>query len=73
MAAVGFSISGIPGPPLGPSYRITTTSPLFTFPSRMPSLAANSDHQRQLAEPLKTNPSFPVILATEPSGANISI
>ena len=30
MADVGFNISGIPGPPLGPSYLITTTSPFET-------------------------------------------
>lgn len=27
MADVGVSISGMPGPPLGPSYRITITAP----------------------------------------------
>jgi hypothetical protein len=27
MAEVGVSISGMPGPPLGPSYRMTTTLP----------------------------------------------
>lgn len=27
MAEVGVSISGMPGPPLGPSYRMTTTEP----------------------------------------------
>lgn len=27
MALVGVSISGMPGPPLGPSYRITITAP----------------------------------------------
>ncbi len=31
-ALVGLSISRIPGPPLGPSYRITTTSPSLIFP-----------------------------------------
>jgi hypothetical protein len=29
MADVGFSISGIPGAPLGPTLRITTTSPFL--------------------------------------------
>ena len=32
-AEVGFSISRIPGPPLGPSYRITTTSPGTILPA----------------------------------------
>jgi len=33
MTDVGESISGMPGPPLGPSYLMTITVPLFTFPS----------------------------------------
>ena len=53
---------------MGPSYLITTTSPFFTFPSPIPLFAANSE-SKTIAEPLKTNPSFPVILATEPSSA----
>jgi hypothetical protein len=32
MADVGLSISGIPGAPLGPTLRITTTSPARTWP-----------------------------------------
>ena len=35
-AEVRLSISGIPGAPLGPSYRQITQSPAATFPSVMP-------------------------------------
>ena len=38
MALVGVSISGMPGPPLGPSYRITITAPC----ARMHSIQASS-------------------------------
>ena len=37
MAEVGASISRIPGPPFGPSYRITTTSPGLISPDRIAS------------------------------------
>ena len=66
MAAVGFNISGMPGPPFGPSYLITITSPVFTFPSPIPLLASYSE-SKTIADPLNIKPSFPVILATEPS------
>ena len=42
MLAVGASISCMPGPPRGPSYLITTTSPAFTLPSRIPAAADSS-------------------------------
>ena len=41
IAAVGFNISGIPDPTLGPSYRITPTTPFWTLPSPIPVLAAS--------------------------------
>ena len=42
IAEVGVSISGIPGPPFGPSYRITTTSPLtISFFSRACSISSS--------------------------------
>ena len=65
MAEVGFSISGIPGAPLGPTLRITTTSPCLTRPLKIPSINSNSP-SNTLAGPSKRSPSFPVILATEP-------
>ena len=68
IAAVGFNISGIPGPPLGPSYLITTTSPLLTTPSAIP-LFASYSLSKTLAGPSKKSPSFPVIFATEPPEA----
>ena len=41
-ALVGESISRIPGPPTGPSLRITTTSPATTSPRRIPMSADSS-------------------------------
>ncbi len=42
MAPVGLSISRMPGPPTGPSPRITTTSPALTLPARMAAVARSS-------------------------------
>mmetsp|Transcript_16173 Transcript_16173/g.21412 ORF Transcript_16173/g.21412 Transcript_16173/m.21412 type:complete len:205 (-) Transcript_16173:1068-1682(-) len=65
---VGVSISGIPGPPFGPSYRIIITSPfltsLFSTPRSM-----SSSRSKTRATPLNLNPSLPVIFATDPPGA----
>ena len=49
-ADVGDSISFIPGPPFGPSYLITITSPLFIF---LPKIAftASSSELKTLAGP----------------------
>ncbi len=70
IAPVGFSISGIPGAPLGPIDRITTTSPARTLPDRMPWLNAAS-LSNTLAGPSNRSPSFPVILATLPFSARL--
>ena len=43
MMDVGESISGIPGAPLGPSYLMTTTSPAFTSPALIDSMASASE------------------------------
>ena len=42
MADVGLSISLMPGPPLGPSYLMTTTSPATILPDLMASIASSS-------------------------------
>ena len=68
MAEVGFSISGIPGPPLGPQYRMTTTSPGFIIPFSRPGITSNS-LSKTTAVPSKYSPSLPLILATQPSEA----
>ena len=68
IAEVGFNISDIPGPPFGPTYLITTTSPALTFPDEMPSITANSP-LKTLAGPVNFSPSFPDILATLPCSA----
>jgi hypothetical protein len=71
---VGFNISGIPGPPLGPKYLSTTTvfSPFLMLPC---SIAATNESSSSNARhlPEKVRPSFPVILATEPSGARLPL
>ena len=41
-AEVGESISLIPGPPAGPSYLMTTTSPLTIFPPYIAAIASSS-------------------------------
>ena len=43
IAEVGFSISLIPGPPFGPSYLITTTSPGTILPPLIAATASSSD------------------------------
>jgi len=63
--ALAFNCSGIPGPPLGPSYRTTHTTfsprgiaPLFNDASNSTSLSNTN------AFPVNRVPSLPVILAT---------
>ncbi len=56
----------MPGPPFGPSYLITTTSPFTISPFLIASLA-NFSESKTLAVPSKKVPSFPVIFATLPS------
>ena len=68
IAAVGFNISGMPGPPLGPTYLMTKTSPLITFSFLIAEFASSSE-SKTFAGPEKFNPSFPVIFATQPSSA----
>ncbi|COX31818.1 Uncharacterised protein [Mycobacterium tuberculosis] len=63
------SISRIPGPPLGPSYRITTASPTVMVPSSRASSAARSP-SKTLAVPSNTSESNPAVLTTAPSGAS---
>ena len=69
---VGYSISCMPGPPRGPSYLITTTSPAATRPERMPSTASSCD-SKTLAGPLKVNSSSgtPAVFTIAPSGARL--
>ena len=70
MAEVTPSISRIPGPPFGPSYRTTTTSPARM---RRPWTARNasSSQSNTRAGPSNRNGSCPVIFATQPSGARL--
>ena len=69
-ADVGFNISGIPGPPFGPSLRITTTCPALISPLDKNSITSSSRSQT-FASPSKRSPSFPVILAIAPSVAKL--
>ena len=68
MADVGVSISGMPGPPFGPSYRMMTMSPFRMRPAFSPSSISSSASNTR-AGPWKYVPSLPVILATAPCGA----
>ena len=74
IADVGDSISLIPGPPFGPSYLITTTSPLTIFLERIASIASSSK-SNTLAGPLWTNISSNTadFLTTAPSSAKFPL
>ena len=70
IAEVGLSISLIPGPPFGPSYLITTTSPSLISFERI-AFTPSSSELNTLALPSNEVPSFPVIFATAPSLAKL--
>ena len=74
IADVGFNISLIPGPPLGPSYLITTTSPSTIFPPLIAAIASSS-HSNTLAGPSCTiiESATAERLTTEPSGARFPL
>ena len=69
-AAVVPSISLIPGPPFGPSYLITTTSPSSISPFETASNAISS-LSNTLAIPVNSVISTPAVLITAPSGAKL--
>nr|GMD00444.1 Uncharacterised protein [Ipomoea batatas] len=71
IALVGVSISGMPGPPLGPSPLMTTTFPCKLIGSSEIAVIMDSSPSKTRAGPRKNSPSFPVIFATEPSGARL--
>ena len=60
----------MPGPPFGPSYLITTTSPGLIFFARIASTPSSSE-LNTLAFPSNEKPSFPVIFATAPSFGDV--
>ena len=66
MADVGANISLIPGPPTGPSFLITTTSPALISFLSMDS-KQDSSLSKILAGPDKTGFLTPLIFATLPS------
>ena len=70
MAAVTASISRIPGPPFGPSYRITTTSPAWIFPA-VSADATSSSLSKTLAGPRCSRGVVVVALTTQPAGARL--
>jgi hypothetical protein len=70
IAAVTANISLIPGPPFGPSYRITTTSPSAIPPFEIDSNAESSE-SKTLALPTNLSDFRPAILTTAPSGARL--
>mmetsp|Transcript_50290 Transcript_50290/g.106880 ORF Transcript_50290/g.106880 Transcript_50290/m.106880 type:complete len:202 (+) Transcript_50290:215-820(+) len=67
MALVGVSISRMPGPPLGPSYRMMMKSPFWILPCSNP-FNISSSLSKTFALPVNLVPSLPVIFATAPSG-----
>ena len=69
-AAVVESISLIPGPPFGPSYLITITSPSL-YPFSETHLKASSSQSKHLAIPSKKVFSIPATLTMAPSGARL--
>ena len=70
IAAVRCVISGIPGPPFGPSYRSTTTSPGWMRPSATARNASCSP-LNTFAGPRWRLPSWFATLITAPSGARL--
>ena len=70
MNAVGCSISCIPGPPAGPSYSTTRTSPACSVLLRITDTASSWD-STTLAGPekWKFSSDTPAVLNTDPSGA----
>src|SRR5262245_43180179 len=69
-AAVTASISRMPGPPRGPSYRITTASPAPIAPA-LTAAEADSSESNTRAGPLKVVRLCPDSLTTQPSGARL--
>ena len=69
IAPVTASISRIPGPPFGPSYRITTMSPGLMRPARIASMASSSPSNTR-AVPSKRESSIPATFTTLPFGAS---
>ena len=67
IAAVICNISLIPGPPLGPSFRMTTTSPFLILLLNRASNASCS-LSKTFAGPLKVSISIPATLTTDPFG-----
>src|SRR5258706_14540037 len=60
----------VPGPPLGPKYRITTT--VFSLVLMTPfstALPSSSSLWKHFAFPVNLSPSLPVIFDTDPPGA----
>src|SRR5205807_1531744 len=71
-APVTWSISRIPGPPRGPSYRMTMKSPALIFPALM-ARNASSSRLNTRARPRKVSSLWPASLATQPSGARLPL
>ena len=69
-AAVTCSISRIPGPPFGPSLRITTTSPGW-MSFAITAAKASSSRSNTRAGPRCSMRSWPESFTTQPSGARL--
>ena len=75
MAEEGVSISGMPGPPLGPSYRITTTMPgVISFRARDSSMSSSESYTlgREAAD-IKGGSKYPVGCVSSETHRSISV
>ena len=71
-AAVTASISRMPGPPAGPSKRITTTSPAWIARACTAANAASSESNTR-AGPSKRSRPWPASLTMQPSGREVAV
>ena len=72
IAAVTPSISRMPGPPLGPSWRITTTSPALMAPACTAAKAASSPSNTR-AGPWCPASDEPATFTTQPSRRDVAV
>lgn len=69
-AAVTWSISRMPGPPRGPSKRMTTTSPFWISPRSTAAKVASSPSNTRAGPENFVRP-CPASFTTQPSGASV--
>ena len=71
---VGYSISCMPGPPFGPSYEITTTSPASIWSAMMASHAASCEWKTRAAPSnFQDDSSTPAVFTMQPSVGDVAV